>query len=125
MLFSIVDLDSSARSCYQPYNYGRYERTGDTDRVFTSEQMILIDAARRVAEQTEIDFEIIDVGKWSLVRRIMSNKSRTTPRIEFNGEILTGIPTSDEIIEFIVRVILKDEETPTNILRRDLNLQRL
>jgi hypothetical protein len=87
--------------------------------------MILIDAASRAAEQTEIDLEIIDVGKWGFFKRIMSNNSHAIPRIEFNGEDLTGIPTSDEIIEFIVRVISKGEETPTNILRRDLNLQRL
>jgi hypothetical protein len=86
--------------------------------------MILIDAASRAAVQMELNLEIIDVGKWGFLKRLLSAKSGAIPRIEFNGEPLTGIPTSDEIVGFIVRVISKDEETPSNILRRDLNLQR-
>jgi hypothetical protein len=66
--------------------------------------MILIDAASRATEQTELNLEIVDVGKWGFLKRLLSNKSNEIPRIEFNGETLTGIPTSDEIVGFIVRV---------------------
>jgi hypothetical protein len=42
--------------------------------------MILIDAASRATEQTEIDLEVIDVGKWGFLKRVMSYRSGAIPR---------------------------------------------
>lgn len=101
---SPVEIDSAGASCQQPYHNGPYGTPGETGKTLSSDQMILIDAVSRAADISGLDFEIIDTGTWGFVKKLTSNKSHPIPRIEYNGQILLGIPPSNEIVEFLMGV---------------------
>ncbi|MDF1541390.1 MAG: hypothetical protein P1Q69_21000, partial [Candidatus Thorarchaeota archaeon] len=64
----------------------------------TQEQRILLDEAIRACEKMNWDLVIEDVSKIGFLKKLLAREA--IPRIEGNGLILTGIPTSDEIIHF-------------------------
>ena len=65
-------------------------------RMIPEEHRILLDAASRAATRLACDIEVIDVSEYGFLqkRRLKGD----IPRIEIGERILTGLPTSDEIV---------------------------
>ncbi len=69
---------------------------GKSDRVIPEEHRILLDAASRAAKKLVCNLEVIDVSSFGFIQRMRTKGS--IPRIEIGDRILTGLPTSDEIV---------------------------
>ena len=72
--------------------------TGKAGRAIPEEHRILLDAASRAAEKLECDIEVIDVSSYGFFQR--RKLKGAIPRIEIGERILTGLPTSDEIVAY-------------------------
>jgi hypothetical protein len=70
---------------------------GEGGRAIPQEHLILLDVASRAAEKLGLNLEIIDISKYSFFQK-RKLKGRI-PRIEIGEITLTGLPTSDEIVE--------------------------
>jgi hypothetical protein len=95
---SCVDLDSVGHQCASPLRTGAYERMGSEAIRVNQKDQILVDAAIRACERMKWNLIIEDVSTWSVLRKLKSKG--TIPRLEANNKMLTGTPTSDEIIRF-------------------------
>ncbi|MGY5876558.1 MAG: hypothetical protein RTU30_12490 [Candidatus Thorarchaeota archaeon] len=71
---------------------------GKSGFMITQDQQILLDAVTRAADRIDAIIEIVDVSQFGLRKRLSFKGD--IPRIEIGSETLTGIPTSDEIVEF-------------------------
>jgi hypothetical protein len=60
------------------------------------EEQILLDAASRAAEKLGFPIDVVDVAEYGVLKKLRSRGK--IPRIEIGEIILTGLPTSDEII---------------------------
>jgi hypothetical protein len=70
---------------------------GKADRALPQEHRILMDAASRAAEKLGLNLEIVDISNYSFFQR--RKMKGLIPRIEIGDEIITGLPTSDEIVD--------------------------
>jgi hypothetical protein len=95
---SSVDLDSVGHQCANPIRTGAYDRTGSEEILLDQEQTLLLDAAIRASTRMSWQSVIIDVAKYGLLKRIRLKE--TIPRLELDGKIMVGNPSSDEIIQF-------------------------
>ncbi|MHA1948918.1 MAG: hypothetical protein ACXAAO_01505 [Candidatus Thorarchaeota archaeon] len=75
---------------------------GKAGSVIPPEHLILLDAASRAGEKLGCQAEVIDVSNYSFWQKRKSKG--VVPRIEIGNKILTGLPTSDEIVEFISEI---------------------
>jgi hypothetical protein len=78
-----------------------FNRSGKAGRTFPNEQIIFLDAVTRAIDQTNIAYEIIDIGEWGIVKRLRADRSEAIPRLEYDGRFLESIPTANEIVQFI------------------------
>ena len=69
---------------------------GKAGRVVPHEHLILLDAASRAAEKLGYPLEIVDVSDYGFFQKRKLKKQ--VPSIEVGEVILTGLPTSDEIV---------------------------
>ncbi len=72
---------------------------GKAGNVIPQEHLILVDAASRAAQKLGCRVEIIDMSNYSF--RQKRKLKGVIPRIEIENQILTGLPTSDEIVNCI------------------------
>jgi len=72
---------------------------GKAGNVIPQEHLILVDAASRAAQKIGCQVEVIDMSNYSFWQKRKSKG--VIPRIEIEGQILTGLPTSDEIVAFV------------------------
>ena len=72
--------------------------TGKAGRMVPEEHRILLDAATRAAEKLACAIEVIDVSNYGFFQKMRSKG--IIPRIEIGEWILTGLPTSDEIVQY-------------------------
>ncbi len=80
---------------------GISNRSGKASGTIPSDQLIVLDAVARAVEKTGVDYQVVDIGEWGFLRRLWSARSLTVPRIEYNGKVLEGTPTTSEIVHFI------------------------
>ena len=71
---------------------------GTAGRAVPKDHRILLDAASRAAEKLECDVEVIDVSIFGFFQK--RKLKGIIPRIEIGERILTGLPTSDEIVQY-------------------------
>ncbi|MHA2026309.1 MAG: hypothetical protein ACW98U_10460 [Candidatus Thorarchaeota archaeon] len=76
-----------------------WNSVGKGGNMFPQEHLILLDAASRAAEKLGCNFEVIDLATFGFLKR--RKVKGDIPRIEIGGQTITGLPTSDEIVEFI------------------------
>ncbi|MFX0106651.1 MAG: hypothetical protein ACFE7R_00025 [Candidatus Hodarchaeota archaeon] len=95
---SCADTDSLGHECASPMRTGAYDRMGSETIVLNQEQEILRNAAIRACEKMKWELVIEDASKYGFLKRLRAKEA--IPRLEGNGKLMTGIPTSDEIIEF-------------------------
>ncbi|MHA1908059.1 MAG: hypothetical protein ACW98Y_12240 [Candidatus Thorarchaeota archaeon] len=95
---SSADIESLGHRCANPMRTGAHDRMGSEIGFLSNDQLLLLDAATRACEKRYWDLELVDVSKYSLMKRI--GLKETVPRLECNGKSMTGTPTSDEIIQF-------------------------
>ncbi|OLS29564.1 MAG: hypothetical protein ThorAB25_15880 [Candidatus Thorarchaeota archaeon AB_25] len=69
---------------------------GKGGRAIPQEHLILLDAASRAAEKLGLNLEVVDISVFSFFQKRKLKGS--IPRIEIGEKILTGLPTSDEIV---------------------------
>jgi len=69
---------------------------GKSDRIIPEDHRILLDAASRAAKKLACNLEVIDVSSYGFLQKLRSKE--IIPRIEIGERILTGLPTSDEIV---------------------------
>ncbi|MHA2425428.1 MAG: hypothetical protein ACXAEF_11620 [Candidatus Thorarchaeota archaeon] len=112
---SSADIDSLGHQCANPMRTGAHNRMGGEIGFLSNVQLLLLDAATRACEKMNWDLELVDVSKYSLMKRIRMKE--TVPRLECNGKIMTGTPTSDEIIQF-----LRENEPDSFIEKIDIKL---
>ncbi|MFW9768411.1 MAG: hypothetical protein ACFFF9_07925 [Candidatus Thorarchaeota archaeon] len=75
-----------------------WNSVGKGGNMIPHEHLILLDAASRAAEKLDCQIEVIDIATFSFLKR---RKVRgVVPRIEIGNQTITGLPTSDEIVEF-------------------------
>lgn len=72
------------------------------------EQLILLDAASRAAEKLGCKIEVIDLSSLGFMER--RRVKGVIPRIEIGKQTITGLPMSDEIVEFTRGLILEIEQ---------------
>ena len=72
---------------------------GKGGKMVPQEHLILLDAASRAAEKLSVNLEIVDISELSYFQRRKLNK--VMPRIEIGEKIITGLPTSDEIVSLV------------------------
>jgi hypothetical protein len=77
---------------------------GNAGRSLSQDQSILMDAASRAAEKLGLNLEIVDISNYSFFQR--RKMKGLIPRIEIGDKILTGRPTSDEIVEQLKSLIV-------------------
>ncbi len=94
---SSADTESLGHACASPMRTGAYDRMGSEIGFLSNDQLLLLDAASRACERMKWELEIVDISKYSLMKKI--REKEPIPRLEFEGKVMTGIPTSDEIIQ--------------------------
>jgi len=70
---------------------------GKEGRIVPQDHLILLDAASRAAEKLGINLEIIDYSEYSFFQKRKLKK--LIPSIEIGEKVISGLPTSDEIVE--------------------------
>ena len=95
---SSVDMDSVGHQCASPMRTGAMDRMGSEELYLSPEQNILLDAVRRACKELNCDFNIVDVSKYSFRQRM--REKGVLPRLEYRNRILTGLPSSKEIVNF-------------------------
>lgn len=70
---------------------------GKAGRMIPEEHRILLDAASRAAEKLGCELEVVDVSDYGFIQKMRAKG--VIPRIEIGERILTGLPTSNEIVE--------------------------
>ena len=77
-----------------PTNWGN--ATGKAGRMIPEEHRILLDAVSRASERLDCEVEVIDISEYGFFQR--RKLKGIIPRVEIGDRILTGLPTSDEIV---------------------------
>ncbi len=95
------DLNWGGNNCAQPMGTGISNRSGKASGTIPHDQLIVLDAVTRAVDHTGIDYQIVDIGQWGFLKRLRTARSLTVPRIEYNGKVLEGTPTTNEIVQFI------------------------
>jgi hypothetical protein len=72
---------------------------GKCGRMVPQDHLILLDAASRAAEKLSINLEIVDISEFSFFQRRKLKK--VIPSIEVGEKVITGLPTSDEIVDAV------------------------
>ena len=75
------------------------DKLGKGGVILTQDQQILLDAVTRAGEKLELKVEIINISEYGFFKRLRLKE--VVPRIEFRGQILEGVPDSQEIIQFV------------------------
>ena len=91
-------MDSVGHPCASPRQTGAMERLGAEELFLSQEQNILLDAVIRACDVLNCDFKIVDVSKFSYLQRL--REKGVLPRLEYRDRILTGLPSSKEIVDF-------------------------
>jgi len=81
---------------------------GKGGAMIPQEQLILLDAASRAAEKLGCKIEVIDLSSLGFMER--RRVKGVIPRIEIGKQTITGLPMSDEIVEFTRGLILEIEQ---------------
>ncbi|NHI89174.1 MAG: hypothetical protein EAX87_06590 [Candidatus Thorarchaeota archaeon] len=110
---SSVDLDSVGHQCANPMRTGAYDRMGSEEILLDQEQTLLVDAAIRASTKMNWQLVIVDVAKYSILKRIRMKE--TIPRLELDGKIMVGNPSSDEIIQFFKKSNMNHSEDLVDI----------
>ena len=95
------DLTWGGNNCRQPMGTSKDNKSGKASGTYPVEHMIVLDAVTRAADETDIHLEIVDMNDWGVLKKLRNIGSSTIPRIEYNGGVLHGTPTSSEIVEFV------------------------
>ena len=95
---SSADIESLGHACASPMRTGAHDRMGSELGFLSNDQLLLLDSTTRACEKMNWDLELIDVAKYSVLKKLRMKE--TVPRLENNGKTMTGTPTSDEIIHF-------------------------
>lgn len=69
---------------------------GMSGKLVPQDHLILLDAASRAADKLGLELEIVDIADYSFFQKRKLKKE--IPSIEVGEEVLTGLPTSDEIV---------------------------
>jgi len=92
---------------------------GKGDTIIPQGHLILLDAATRAAEKLGCQIEVIDISDYSFWQK--RKLKGVIPRIEIGDKIITGLPTSDEIVSYVIQSPLEYEtslveeiDSPTN-----------
>lgn len=75
---------------------------GKSGNMSPQEHLILVDAAMRAAKKLGCQVEVIDISNFSFWQK--RKLKGVIPRIEIENEIITGLPTSDEIVNCIAPI---------------------
>ncbi|MGY5881521.1 MAG: hypothetical protein RTV31_14820 [Candidatus Thorarchaeota archaeon] len=95
--FQSADMDTMGHPMCTGTNTSDWgNAAGKAGKAIPEEHRILLDAASRAAEKLACDLEVIDVSDYGFIQKIRSKG--VIPRIEIGEKILTGLPTSDEIV---------------------------
>ena len=70
---------------------------GKEGLIIPHDHLILLDAASRAAGKLGMEIEVVDISKFGFFQKRKLKK--TIPSIEIGERIITGLPTSDEIVE--------------------------
>lgn len=83
------------------------DKLGKGGIILTHDQQILIDAAIRAANNLGFEVKVIDISGYGLFKRLRLKE--VVPRIEFCGHVLEGLPDSQEIIQFVMKISSRSE----------------
>jgi len=72
---------------------------GKGSRLVPQDHRIMLDAALRAAEKLGITLEIVDISEYGFFQKRKLKK--VIPSIEMGEKVITGLPTSDEIVEVV------------------------
>ncbi len=75
------------------------ESLGKEGSFIPQDHRILLDAAGRAAEKLGITLGIIDIAKYGYFQKRKLKK--VIPSIEMGEKVITGLPTSDEIVDVV------------------------
>ncbi|MFX1579272.1 MAG: hypothetical protein ACFFBJ_06455 [Promethearchaeota archaeon] len=114
---SSVDLDSVGHQCANPIRTGAYERMGSEEILLDQEQTMLLDAAIRASTKMNWQLVIVDVAKYSILKKFRFKE--IIPRLELDGKIMVGNPSSDEIIQFFKKDDVNDSEDALDIRQNE------
>jgi hypothetical protein len=70
---------------------------GKEGKIVPQEHLILLDAASRAAAKLGVNLEVVDVSEFGFFQKRKLKK--VIPSIEIGEKIITGLPTSDEIVD--------------------------
>ncbi len=103
--FQAADMDTVGHPVCTGTNTTDWESgsLGKGGRIVPQEHMILLDAASRAAEKLGLALEIIDISDLGFFQK--RKMKQFAPRVEIGEVILTGLPTSSEIVEKVRSVI--------------------
>ena len=122
---SSVDMDSVGHPCASPSRTGALDRMGSEELYLSQDQNILLDAVTRACKILNCDFQVIDVSKYGILQRM--REKGILPRLEYKGRVLTGLPTSNEIVEFFEEeegfVIDRPIKKPRQIIDSDVKIE--
>jgi hypothetical protein len=93
--------------------------TGKAATMMPQEHRILLDAASRAAEKLGLELDIVDISDFGFFQRRKMKK--VIPSIEIGELILTGLPTSDEIVHR-VQSSIGQPEASTLRNRTEMNI---
>jgi len=89
---------------------------GKAGNMIPHEHLILLDAASRAADKLGCQIQVIDVSNYSFWEK--RKLKGVIPRIEVGDQILTGLPTSDEIVSYVAQPPI-EEQTLTGLPTSD------
>ena len=94
-----ADMDTVGHPFCTNTNSSDWENSslGKGGRMIPQDHLILLDAATRAAEKLGLCLEVIDISEISFFQK--RKMKSMVPRIEIGKEIMTGLPTSDDIVE--------------------------
>ena len=103
--FAAADMDTVGHPLCTGTNASSWgaDTLGKEGRILPQEHLILLDAVSRAAEKLGVNLEVVDISEFSFFQKRKLKK--VIPSIEIGERVITGLPTSDEIVE-VVRPII-------------------
>ncbi|MFW9965125.1 MAG: hypothetical protein ACFFCX_16255 [Candidatus Sifarchaeia archaeon] len=96
--FQAADMDTVGHPICTGTNTSNWTNgsLGKGGRVIPQEHLILLDAASRAANRLGFNLEIVDIADFGFLQK--RRMKQHIPRVEIGSVILTGLPTSDDIV---------------------------